>query len=241
MTPRTRSQTRSSRKRNISDDSMYSETTASDVDNSDSDAESVVERVPKTRRVSRAQYIEQESDQDTDMEDFSTEDEEQEVDASSGAMKEDDATEEGSETSEKADDDEEEEGEDEYFTPDESEEYNDGEEDEEYGDLPEGRRRQLGYDARRSKAKHTYECTYPDCGRVYSYPFSLYAHQRNEHPFELSCKECDERFPTRERVKEHVNLKHKPSYRFQCNVCHSKFKTQKNLKNHRRYVNCKKK
>lgn len=151
MTPRTRSQTRSSRKRNISDDSMYSETTASDVDNSDSDAESVVERVPKTRRVSRAQYIEQESDQDTDMEDFSTEDEEQEVDASSGAMKEDDATEEGSETSEKADDDEEEEGEDEYFTPDESEEYNDGEEDEEYGDLPEGRRRQLGYDARRSK------------------------------------------------------------------------------------------
>ena len=48
----------------------------------------------------------------------------------------------------------------------------------------------------------------------------------------IQCPHCEKKYPGKDRLREHVIMKHEKSAKFQCDTCHRKFPTSAKLRSH---------
>ena len=89
--------------------------------------------------------------------------------------------------------------------------------------------------------KYRHVCAYKGCGKRFAHPALLIDHIRSKHTFEkpFKCKECDERFYTKEKLKKHFNIhlcERNPELRVKCDFknCEKYFYTQYSMRRHKK-------
>ncbi|XP_063367535.1 zinc finger protein 99-like [Cydia amplana] len=77
--------------------------------------------------------------------------------------------------------------------------------------------------------------TCPDCGKKFSYPCQVPAHQREVHNrlenLTYICDQCGDKFPSLPRLKQH-EIKHSDVKNYKCSKCPKAFKTITYLRQH---------